>query len=359
MQHGREQALCLSGFVADRQIERLPFAGLSGCDAVGRLVRGKHDRRAFPTLAEEVPNVRRIGRDPYSEIGCRLNRGVCLTLQNRLVRTDDERIEVLRGVAAPLSKVLLHQRKRRDEDQRERTLQPLGDPQCCKRFARAAGHNELASIVVSKAVDRGVNRSRLVSSCIPSWQSRGCSSNLNRPLNFFRQEMTSQDEAYRLLLAVKRPAGCGSNGVRRGHEQPIGELRTVRFGDKRVNLSLGDRSVWMIRLGLNGPQLTRPRASDDVDSRVRPPTIRPILPQPDFVELTSIPGSVFQEPLAQPLEVATECSSFGITTDLSFDVLEGALDRGSFGGRHDRRLHERESEIIPLEVSSRCIVVLS
>lgn len=91
----------------------------------------------------------------------------------------------------------------------------------------------------------------------------------------------------------------------------------------------------MIRLGLDGPQFPCARVSDDVDSRIRSPPIRPILPQPDFVELASIPGSVFQEPLAQPLEVATECSSIGIKTDLGFDVLEGTLDGGGIGGRHD------------------------
>ncbi len=170
---------------------------------------------------------------------------------------------------------------------------------------------------------------------VPPGQRCGRCSNLNWPLNFFRQKMPSQDQPHRLLLPVERPAGCDPNGVRRGHEQSIGELRAIRFGQERVDFTLGDRSVRMIRLGLNGPQLARPRASDNVDSRIRPPTIRPILPHPNFVELASVSGSVFQEPPTQPLEVATECRSFGIATDFSFDVLEGAVDRGRIGGRHD------------------------
>ncbi len=183
--------------------------------------------------------------------------------------------------------------------------------------------------MISIPIDYGLNRSRLVRPCSPPRQSRGGSSNLNRPLNFFRQEMTTQDQAHRLLLAVKRPASRGPNVICRGHEQSIGELRTVRFGQERVDFSLGDRPVGMIRLGLNGPQFSGPRASDDVDPRIRPPPLRPILPQPNLVELTAIPWSVFQEPPAQPLEVATKRRPLGITANLRFDVLEG-----SGGGRY-------------------------
>ncbi len=81
----------------------------------------------------------------------------------------------------------------------------------------------------------------------------------------------------------------------------------------------------MIRLGLNDPQFSRSRASDEVDSRIRSPLLRPILPQPNLVELTSIPGSVFQEPLAQPLKITTKRRPLGIAADLRFDELEAAF----------------------------------
>ncbi len=100
IQDGREQAFGVSGqtvsFVADHQIERLPLTRLSGSDAVGRLIRGKYDGGAFSTLAEETPNLPRIGRDFDAKIGRRLNRRVSLVLHNRFVRTDDERVEVFR-----------------------------------------------------------------------------------------------------------------------------------------------------------------------------------------------------------------------------------------------------------------------
>ena len=120
--------------------------------------------------------------------------------------------------------------------------------------------------MISISIDHSLNRRGLMRSCRPPIQPRGGSSNLNRPLNFFRQKMTTQDQTHRLLLAVQRPASRGPNVVRRGHEQSIGELRAIRFGQERVDFSLGDRSVGMIRLGLNGPQFTRPRASDNVSS---------------------------------------------------------------------------------------------
>jgi hypothetical protein len=100
-------------------------------------------------------------------------------------------------------------------------VQPLGDPQRCKRFARAAGHDELAAIMVSKPVDDGLDRSGLVGSCIPPRQPRGCSPDLNGPVHFFRQEVTTEDQPHRLLLAVKRSAGCGADVVRRGQQESI------------------------------------------------------------------------------------------------------------------------------------------
>ena len=77
--------------------------------------------------------------------------------------------------------------------------------------------------MVSKPVDHGLNRSGLMRSCRPSRQPRGGSSNLNRPLNFFRQEVTTQDKPHRLLLSVQRPASRGPNVIRRGHESAAAE----------------------------------------------------------------------------------------------------------------------------------------
>ena len=122
--------------------------------------------------------------------------------------------------------------------------------------------------MVSKSVDHGHSHGGLVGSCLPPRQPRGRSANLSRPLNFFRQEMTTQDQAHRLLLTVKRPTSRGSNVVRRSHQESVGKLRPVGFGQERVDFSFRDRSIGMIRLGLNGPQLPRVRSGDDVDSRL-------------------------------------------------------------------------------------------
>ena len=78
----------------------------------------------------------------------------------------------------------------------------------------------------------------------------------------------------------------------------------------------------MIGLGLNGPQFARPCARDDVDSRVNTPPVRPVFPQPDFIELTSIPWSIFEEPFAQPLEVAAETRAVSLATNKGFDLLK-------------------------------------
>ena len=91
----------------------------------------------------------------------------------------------------------------------------------------------------------------------------------------------------------------------------------------------------MIGLGLNGPQFARPCARDDVDSCIGAPPIRPILPQPDLVELASIPRSIFEEPFAEPLEVAAKRRAFRIPADLRFDGLEGAVRQSRLSGDPD------------------------
>ena len=72
--------------------------------------------------------------------------------------------------------------------------------------------------MISIPIDHSLNRSGLMRSCSPPRQPRSGSSNLNRPLNFFRQEMTTQNQTDLLLLTVQRPASRGSNVVCRRHE---------------------------------------------------------------------------------------------------------------------------------------------
>ena len=199
--------------------------------------------------------------------------------------------------------------------------------------AGAGSHEQTASVMVAKLIDHGGERGCLMRAHFPSIEPPDRSSNLNRARNFFRQEMTTQDQPDRFLLAVQGSASRGSNIVRRRHQQSIRELRTVGFGQERVDFSFGNRAFGMIGLGLDRPQFARPRARDDVDSRVSPPSIRPVLPQPHFVELAPIPRSVFQEPLAKPFEVTTKRCPFGIAANLRFDVLECAFAGDWIGGR--------------------------
>ena len=119
--------------------------------------------------------------------------------------------------------------------------------------AGAGSHEQTASVMVAKLIDHGGERGCLMRAHFPSIEPPDRSSNLNRARNFFRQEMTTQDQPDRFLLAVQGSASRGSDVVRRRHEQSIGELRTVRFGKERVNFSLCYCAVWMIGLGLDRP----------------------------------------------------------------------------------------------------------
>ena len=290
-------------------------------------------------MAEEFANFRGIRCDLHAQIGCGLNCGVGPALYDRLVRTNDERIKIFCSVTTPFGKILLRQRQRRDEDQRERTLQSLGDPQCGECLAGAAGHDESAAVLVAEPLNNGIDRGHLVNSGGPSIQRRGGVSNLIRPFNFFGQEMTTQNKADRFLLTVQRPPSCGSNVVRRGHEQSICELRTVGFGKERVDFSFGNRAIGMIGFCLDCPQFSRSRAGDDVDSGIGAPPIRPILPQPHFIELTPIPRRILEEPFAQPFEVASKRCPLRITANPGFDGLKRPGDKLLFVAfRHCLRL---------------------
>ena len=85
--------------------------------------------------------------------------------------------------------------------------------------------------------------------------------------------------------------------------------------------------VWLWK---DWPEKIGPDTGIDIVARtragIRPPPLRPILPQPHFVELTAIPRRIFQEPLAQPLEVTTKRRAFGIAPNLGFDELESPCD---------------------------------
>ena len=96
--------------------------------------------------------------------------------------------------------------------------------------------------------------------------------------------------------------------VRGRHQEAMGKLGTARLRQERVDFAFGDRSIRMIGLLLNRPQFAG--ASDDVDSCIGSPPLRPVLPQPDFVELAPILGRVLQEPLTQPFKVAAERHPF-------------------------------------------------
>ena len=237
------------------------------------------------------------------------------------------------------------------------TLQLLGNPQRRERLAGAAGHDESATVLVLKPVDHSLNCGGLVGTRIPPGQRCGRSSNLNRPLKFLGQEVATQDKAHRLLLSVQRSTSRGSNVVRGRHQETIGKLGAARLGQERVDFAFWDRSIRMIGLRLNRPQFAGSRASDDVDSRIGAPPLRPVLPQPDFVELSPIPRRVLQEPFAQPFKVATERSPFRLTTDLGFDVLESPCDGGEIGSWHvDFVLNHRNGPpVTPLDVRHRFI----
>jgi len=185
--------------------------------------------------------------------------------------------------------------------------------------------------MVSKPVDHGRNRGGLMGSCLPPRQARGRSSNLNRPLNFFRQEMTTQDQTHRLLLTVQRPTSRGPNVVRRSHQESVGKLRPVLIptGTSRflASGSLGqDDPPW-----LEWPTTPPHACGRRCRFRHRSPT-DPANPSTATRVRTDLDTA---ERSARTTGRATrsrhKCRALGITADLRFDVLEAAFRQTRLG----------------------------
>ena len=67
----------------------------------------------------------------------------------------------------------------------------------------------------------------------------------------------------------------------------------------------------VVALGLDGPRVAFGVLGDQVDATVRPPPMRPVVPQPHLGEPVRVPGVGFEEPFADPFELLAPLIGIG------------------------------------------------
>ena len=74
--------------------------------------------------------------------------------------------------------------------------------------------------------------------------------------------------------------------------ESVTELRTGRLRQKTIHIVLRYRVARSIRFRLNGPGGPVHSLGDEVNTGIRSPTTGPLVPEPDFLQLGAIDGSV-------------------------------------------------------------------
>lgn len=87
-----------------------------------------------------------------------------------------------------------------------------------------------------------------------------------------------------------------------------------------------------IALGLHGPEVAVAVAKDQIDAAIRPPALRPVIPQPDLVDLRGPLGVGGQEPFDEMLELPATPGGIGVEAVEEFGDIAGhrnfEIDRG-------------------------------
>ena len=101
------------------------------------------------------------------------------------------------------------------------------------------------------------------------------------PLDFGTFQIAAEQQARGLLLVLNGAPSRLPDSIGRGDQETERKLRARGLREKCVGVSLGDRMRRVIRLRLDRPQSTVMRLGDKVDTRIRPPSTGPVLPEPD------------------------------------------------------------------------------
>ena len=235
-----------------------------------------------------------------------------LALADICIGADGEAVNGLRRFCRPFAEALRHERERGDEE-KDRALRchALGDAEGREGLARAARHDELATVGGREAVHDIGERAGLVLAEFLALAEREvlrAQEIETRPVHGTLVEIVDGDEVENLCLTLACVLGVPAPLVRRRDDHPGGESRRSRRGEEGVNVLLRNRVLRQVELALDGAKFAR-RAllRHDVYADVADvPFARPFIPHPHAGESLGVDGIEFKVAADEALEAITE-----------------------------------------------------
>ncbi len=154
------------------------------------------------------------------------------------------------------------------------------DPQCDVSLASAAGHDELASVGCLQTLHHGGSRFDLVVARFGAgfaFGLRQCGEVggiVQRGL--FKVGQQKPDNGF--VLRIANLLGIRTDTVGGGDQQAVLYKRPVRFAEEFIDIVFGDVVVGRVALGLHRPVFAILVAEHQINTAVRPPSLRPFIP---------------------------------------------------------------------------------
>ena len=298
------------GFIAEDEVEGRRSLVLRPLHDAERVVGAEdHRQRVFSGLPERRGDRRRVRGDGDFEL---LERGVLVVAPRPGVGADAHVAVGYRALRRPLPHRLGEQGDRRHEVQHPAAGARHGfrDAQRGEGLAGAAGHDELAAIVVPEAGEHVVERGLLVG---PQTEGLAAEGEVFRlavrevgPIERSAGEVAEAEHGAGGLQMLDGPAGVRPPAVAGVHDDAGGERVAGRRGDEGVEMRLRDLRARRVTLALDGATAAPALLGDEVDARIGAVEVRPrggpLGPEPDVGETLPVERVLEEVRLHQPLE---------------------------------------------------------
>jgi hypothetical protein len=128
--------------------------------------------------------------------------------------------------------------------------------------------------------------------------------NGRRPADLRSLQIIEQELPNGLFLRLHCALGEPGHLIRGRYQKPVGELWSGGLREKAVDVSFLDRVLRLVRLRLDGPEVAVMCLPDQVYAGVDPPTSRPVVPEPDLLNLSAVDRVVEEIPPTNRFELA-------------------------------------------------------
>lgn len=231
-----------------------------------------------------------------------------------LVGTNAEHFKWGCGGKRPFAQKLRQQAQRRHQYQRALRSKVFLDPQGDVGLAGAASHDELAPVGALQTLGSRSDGLNLVFpwlGCCAAFALRECGK-VGWVIKLGLLEVGQQKTDNGLFLGVADLSGIAADQIRGGDQQAVGYAFAIGLAEEFIDIVFGDVVVGRVALGLHGPVLAVLVAKYQVNPTVRTPAFRPVIPQPDLVDLRGPLGVSLQKPFDEVLELLAPFCGVGI-----------------------------------------------